>query len=171
MSNIFFPVRENATLSAPVGIKRRLQSAPDNLFTPLTGKKFHTPLQSGRKALGAVNKKITALPSVNGQDKKITQEKPEIKQLPQNKLEDYPDIERFIPYDPLEFETFTVPEDLVQFSHIALQGLACFPQSPFLPELLETPMSPLRIHQPSAELDAFLQTIDELTVDLPPEFD
>lgn len=38
------------------------------LKTPVTGKKFHAPLQSGRKALGAVNK-ITSMPAVNGQEK------------------------------------------------------------------------------------------------------
>lgn len=40
------------------------------LKTPVTGKKFHAPLQSGRKALGAVNK-IPSMPAVNGQKNKL----------------------------------------------------------------------------------------------------
>ncbi|KAM4621171.1 securin isoform 2-T2 [Polymixia lowei] len=171
MANIIFAERENASLHAPaLKMRQRLQSAPENLLkTPLTAKKFHTPLQSGRKALGAVNK-ITSTPAINGQEKKH--------QKTQNKAEEYPDIERLIPYDPLEFEKTSIPEDLVHLSCLALPGLTCYPQTPCLPEedfaLLESYTPPLKMQRSdycAAELDAFLQTINELTIDLPPELE
>ncbi|XP_071751164.1 securin isoform X2 [Centroberyx gerrardi] len=183
MANIIFAERENASLHAPtLKIRQRLQSAPENMLkTPITAKKFHTPLLSARKALGTVNK-ITSTPAINGQEKKHqkTQET-KVKCVPQNKVEEYPDIEKFIPYDPLEFEKYSIPEDLVRLGGLALPGLSSFPQTPRLcEEELETleavtPPSPFKMPQRSdycaAELDAFLQTIDELTIDLPPESD
>ncbi|XP_041705052.1 securin isoform X1 [Coregonus clupeaformis] len=182
MASIIFAERENASLHTPaLKMRQRLISAPENLLkTPLTGKKLHVPLQSGRKALGVVNK-ITSTPTVNGQEKNklLETQETKVKTLPQTKVKEYPDIERFIPYDPLEFEKYVIPEDVVCLSQLALPGLGCLPQMPYLPEedfeVLETytRLSPLkdlrRADNCATELDAFLQTINELTIDLPLE--
>ncbi|KAM3866998.1 securin [Diretmus argenteus] len=179
MANIFVE-RENASLRVPASkMRQRIQSAPENMLG-LTAKKVHTPLPSGRKALGAVNK-MTSTPARNGQEKKLQKaQEAKVKCVPQNKVEEYPDIENFSPYDPLEFEKYFIPEDMVHISGLALPGLI-FPQTPRPSdqdfEMLEasTPLSPLKMPRRSeyraAELDAFLQTIDELTIDLPPESD
>ncbi|XP_020359269.1 securin isoform X1 [Oncorhynchus kisutch] len=182
MASIF--TERNATLHTPaLKMRQRLQSVPENLLkTPVTGKKFHAPSQSGRKALGAVNK-IPSMPAVNGQEKNklLETQETKVKTLPQTKVEEYPDIERFIPYDPLEFENYVIPEDVVCLSHLVLPGLVRLPEMPSLPEedfeVLETYtcISPLknlpRSGNCAMELDAFLQTINKLTIDLPPEMD
>ncbi|XP_046887060.1 securin isoform X2 [Hypomesus transpacificus] len=178
MASINFAERENARLHAPnLKSRHRLASAPpDVLKTPFTGKKLHTPILSGRKALGAINK-IALTPAVRHERTKLLDSwEPKIRTALQTKVDEYPDIERFIPYDPLEFEKYVVPEDVVRLGHLALPGLA-FPQTPYPPkedlEVLETQfLSPIKNAQHpdcSSELDAFLQTINELTVDMPPE--
>ncbi|KAM7389205.1 hypothetical protein PAMP_023197 [Pampus punctatissimus] len=178
MAHIIFAERENACLHAPtLKMRQRLQSAPEKLLkSPMTAKTLNTPLQSGRKALGTVNKKISA-PVINVQEKKLLKpEETKVKHAAQNKVEEYPEIEKFIPYDPLEFERYSIPEDLIPLSCLALPGLAHLPQaSPPCDEEMFEPlpnMSPVKMPQRSdycSELDAFLQTLDELTVELPPE--
>lgn len=178
MASINFAERENATIRLPaLKIRQQLVSAPDILKTPMTAKNLHTPM-SCRKALGAINK-IVSTPAVNRNErtKPAVALEPKNKTALQNKVDDYPDIERFIPYDPLEFENYLVPEDVVRLSHLALPGLASFPETHFLPkddmEVLEMfSLSPVKNPQRSgcsSELDTFLQTINELTVDMPPE--
>ncbi|KAM9357445.1 securin [Symphorus nematophorus] len=180
MANIIFAERENAGLHPPtLKMRQRLQSAPEkSLKSQMTAKTFNTPLPSGRKAFGAINKKVST-PSVNTQEKKLLKpQETKVKPAPQTKVEDYPEIEKFIPYDPLEFEKYSVPEDLIPLSGFALPGLACFSQAPHLcVEELEKfdplpNLSPVKIPARSdycSELDTFLQTLDELTIELPPE--
>ncbi|XP_070693303.1 securin [Pempheris klunzingeri] len=180
MANIIFAERENAGLHPPtLKMRQRLQSAPEKLKSPMTAKMFNTPLPSGRKAFGAVNKIST--PAVNSQEKKLLKpQETKVKHAPHSKVDEYPEIEKFIPYDPLEFEKYSIPEDLIPLSGFALPGLACFPQAPHLCEddlekLDPLPnLSPVKMPKHSdycSELDAFLQTLDELTVELPPESD
>uniref|UniRef100_UPI0037E701E7 securin n=1 Tax=Semicossyphus pulcher TaxID=241346 RepID=UPI0037E701E7 len=180
MANIIFAERENACLHpASLKMRQRLQSAPEKLLkSPMTAKTFTTPLPSGRKAFGAVNKKIST-PAVNPQEKKLLKpQETKVKPASQTKVEEYPEIENFIPYDPLEFMKYSVPEDFIPLSGFALPGLACFPQAPRLCEEDLGPIDPLPNPSPvkmpklpdyCSELDAFLQTLDELTVELPPE--
>lgn len=94
MSNIIFAERENACLQPPnLKMRQRLQSAPgkfkpcaifffgnigqltvgpfllpEKLRSPMSAKTLHTPLQLGRKAFGAVNKRM-ATPVVGTQEK------------------------------------------------------------------------------------------------------
>ncbi|XP_031718760.1 securin [Anarrhichthys ocellatus] len=177
MANINFAERENAGLH-PLNLKmrQRLQSAPERLLSPMNAKTFHTPLAFGRKAFGAVNKKIST-PVVNTQEKLKPQEM-KVKHASLIKVEEYPDIEKFIPYDPLEFEKYSVPEDLIPLGGFALPGLACFPPAPrlceddlemFEPLSNQSPVKMPKCSDHYSELDAFLQTLDELTVELPPE--
>ncbi|XP_026213804.1 securin [Anabas testudineus] len=180
MANIIFAERENACLHAPtLKMRQRLQSAPEKLLkSPMTAKTITTPLPSGRKAFGAVNKKVST-PAVHAQEKKLLKpQETKVKHVPQSQVEEYPDIEKFIPYDPLEFEKYSIPEDLVPLSGLALPGLACFAQAPHpceedLEMLVPLPnLSPVKMPRRSgdcSELNAFLQTLDELTIELPPE--
>ncbi|KAG7464766.1 hypothetical protein MATL_G00169170 [Megalops atlanticus] len=186
MATMIYIDQENGALTTPAKQRGRLQSAPGNflndksLKTPMGEKsKIGTPLTFGRKALGTVNK-IKSIPSnsqtVRGKNKTpATQKQSEVKTKPQNKEEEYPEIENLITYDPREFETYEVPEE-IRLSHLNLAGLASFP--PVLPEEDEfetfdmSPLpSPLKAPREdlSVELQCFLQTIDELTIDLPPE--
>ncbi|XP_032383806.1 securin [Etheostoma spectabile] len=181
MANIIFAERENACLYPPtLKMRQRLQSAPEKLSSPMTANNLHTPLPSGRKAFGAVNKKIVT-PAVNTQEKKLLKpQETKVKQASDqnSKGEEYPEIEKFIPYDPLEFEKYSIPEDLIPLSSYALPGLVCFPQAPHLCEedleMIDPLPNPSPVKMPTrsghcSELDAFLQTLDELTVELPPE--
>ncbi|XP_003970657.1 securin [Takifugu rubripes] len=172
--------QENVHLySSALKMRQRLQSAPEKLLkSPMAAKTFHTPLLTGRKAFGAVNKMIST-PAANPQEKKLLKpQETNIKQHPQIKVE-YPEIEKFIPYDPLEFEKYSRPEDVLPVGGLALSGLACFPPAPHLCredldqfEPLPNP-SPVKMAKRSvcSELDAFLHTLDELTIELPPESD
>uniref|UniRef100_A0A3Q3VUP5 Securin n=1 Tax=Mola mola TaxID=94237 RepID=A0A3Q3VUP5_MOLML len=165
MANLIFAERENAHLHPPsLKMRQRLQSAPEKLLkSPMAAKTFHTPLPSGRKAFGTVNKKIST-PAVNPQEKKLLKpQETKVKQAPQTKVVEYPEIEKFIPYDPLAFEKYSIPEDLIPLSGFALPGLASFPQAPHLCE------DDLDTFEPLPDLHDFLQTLDELTVELPPE--
>lgn len=111
-------------------------TAPEKLRS-MTAKTFTTPLPSGRKAFGAVNKKVST-PAVNLQEKKLLKpqvrinyngyeksnvrlchvfiytsyntctnvifclpQETKVKQAACTKVEEYPEIEKFIPYDPL----------------------------------------------------------------------
>ncbi|XP_044060842.1 securin isoform X2 [Siniperca chuatsi] len=177
MANIIFAERENSCLQPPsLKMRQRLQSAPEKLLkSPMTA--FNTPMPSGRKAFGIVNKKIST-PAVNIQEKKCVKQETKVKHAPQTKEVEYPEIEKFIPYDPLEFEKYSIPEDFIPLSGFALPGLACFPQAPHLCEedleqFAPLPnLSPVKMPKCSdycSELDSFLQTLDELTIELPPE--
>ncbi|XP_037315829.2 securin isoform X2 [Pungitius pungitius] len=176
MANIIFAERENACLQPPnLKMRQRLQSAPEKLLSPMSAKTLHTPLQLGRKAFGAVNKRIST--PVVGTQEKLKPQETKVKPASLNKVEEYPEIEKFIPYDPLAFEKYGVPEDLIPLGDMALPGLARFPRAPlcnYMETIAALPNpSPVKMPQSSdhcSELDAFLQTLDELTVELPPEF-
>ncbi|XP_034037300.1 securin-like isoform X1 [Thalassophryne amazonica] len=176
MSTVNFE-QEKFLQTPSLKMRQRLQSAPDKLLKTPTTKNINTPLPSGRKVLGTVNKIST--PAPNAQEKKLQKvQEAKVKCAPQTKVEEYPDIEKFIPYDPLEFEKYSIPEDLIRLGSLGLPGLACIPQLPCLGEKDLEVVSPLPFPSPvkmtkhpdyCLELDAFLQTLSELTVELPPE--
>ncbi|XP_064181345.1 securin isoform X1 [Anguilla rostrata] len=189
MTTLIYVDKENGALLTPAPSKQRgrLFSAPGStvadtcLKTPASGKPLcGVPPQSCRRALGTVNK-LGSTPSVSltGRNKNKTPAIPtqKVKTKPQNTEEEYPEIEKLIPYNPLDFETYEVPEE-VRLSHLCLAGLARFPGNPVLPEEEEfevidvcEQLAPMKmpVEDFSAELDSFLQTISQLTVDLPPE--
>ncbi|XP_056295098.1 securin [Pseudoliparis swirei] len=176
MDNIIFAERENTGLHPPnLKMRQRLQSVPEKLLSPMSAKTFHTPLPFGRRAFGAVNKRI-ATPVVGTQETLKPQET-KVKNASLIKMDEYPEIEKFIPYDPLEFEKYSTPEDLILLGDFALPGLAHFPQAHLCEDDLDM-LDPLPNQSPvkmptrsdhCSELDAFLQTLDELTVELPSE--
>ncbi|XP_007569775.1 securin-like [Poecilia formosa] len=179
MEGIIFAEQENAQLhGSSQNLRRRLKSVPEKLKSPMLAKTMVTPLSSGRKAFGVVGNRIST-PAVKTQEKKLAKPQ-ETKAMPatQTKVEEYPEVEQFIPYDPLEFQRYSVPEELIPLGCMALSGLACFPHR--CPDLDEEKIEELQYLSPVempecpadlTELTAFLQTIDELT-ELPsePEF-
>ncbi|XP_020779093.1 securin [Boleophthalmus pectinirostris] len=173
MSSILFE-QENAR-PQPTGLRQRLQSAPGKLRTSAGAKNVHAP-QPGRKALGTVNKVPNSTQSIHNVHKQLKPQETPVKVI-LNKSDKYPDIEKFIPYDCLEFEKYSLPEDLLPLSKLALPGLAELPQ-PSLPDesLMLIPladMSPVKMPRQldfCSEFD-FLHTLDELIVDFPPESD
>ncbi|XP_033907765.3 securin-like isoform X2 [Acipenser ruthenus] len=186
MATMIFVDKENGELGTTVGPKNRtrLLSAPANTFgekvlqTPRPGKVFGLakPL-SARKALGTVNKISSVRPDVSGNKLKSKvaakpTEKVKVCMLVKERQE-YPEIEKFIPYNPVEFESFDVPEDQ-RLSHLCLAGLA----APAAKEELDSfsvlhscmKLSPLKSQKENlcAEVDSFLQTVSQLTIELPP---
>ncbi|KAJ8337668.1 hypothetical protein SKAU_G00366340 [Synaphobranchus kaupii] len=190
MSTLIYVDQENGALHTPVPSKHRgrLFSGPGNdntaadtcLKTPAFEKPRFCPPQSCRKALQAVNK-LGSTPSVSftGRDKNKTSAIPKqkVKTTPQNTEEEYPEVEKLIISNPLDFLSFEVPEE-VRLSHLSLAGLGRFPDNHFLPEeefqmidICEQ-LSPMKmpIEDFSAELDSFLWTINrQQAVYLPPE--
>ncbi|KAK1159310.1 hypothetical protein AOXY_G21959 [Acipenser oxyrinchus oxyrinchus] len=136
MATMIFVDKENGELGTTVGPKKRtrLLSAPAKTFgekvlqAPRPGKVFGmaNPL-SARKALGTVNKISSVRPDVSGNKlKSKVAAKPTEKAkvcMPVKERQEYPEIEKFIPYNPVEFESFDVPEDQ-RLSHLCLAGLA-----------------------------------------------
>ncbi|XP_029368330.1 securin [Echeneis naucrates] len=187
MANIIFAEPENLRVPS-LKLRQRLQSAPERILkSPMIAKTPTTPLLSGRKAFGTINKIIppSAVTTAEG-GRKVQLQRTEplnpqaetqTKHTAHCKVEEYPEIEKFIPYNPLDFEKYSIPEDLVCISGMALPGLACFPKTPHaceedlekldpLPEL-----SPVKMPKASdycLELDAFLQTLEQI-IELPPE--
>ncbi|KAJ8281534.1 hypothetical protein COCON_G00040530 [Conger conger] len=184
MATLIYVDKENGALGtpAPSKLRGRLFSAPSDtcLKTPASEKpRFGVHPQSGRRALGTVNKLGSASSvSLTGGKKSKTTAIPtqKVKTKPQNTQEEYPEIEKLITYDPREFETYEVPEE-VRLSHLCLAGLARFPGNYVLQEEDFEIIDPCQRLSPmtmptedfSSELDAFFQTISELTVELPPE--
>uniref|UniRef100_A0A665UYU2 Securin n=1 Tax=Echeneis naucrates TaxID=173247 RepID=A0A665UYU2_ECHNA len=180
MANIIFAEPENLRVPS-LKLRQRLQSAPGMkiiLKSPMIAKTPTTPLLSGRKAFGTINKIIppSAVTTAEG-GRKETQ----TKHTAHCKVEEYPEIEKFIPYNPLDFEKYSIPEDLVCISGMALPGLACFPKTPHACEEDLEKLDPLPdYHKPTVsltslslpdyclELDAFLQTLEQI-IELPPE--
>uniref|UniRef100_A0A8C8HCN4 Uncharacterized protein n=1 Tax=Oncorhynchus tshawytscha TaxID=74940 RepID=A0A8C8HCN4_ONCTS len=130
------------------------------IFAERENATLHTPvlktrqrlISSGRKALGVVNK-ITSTPTVNGQNKLLeTQVRNSISQI--------------------------IDHNVLIMSHLVLAGLVYLPQMPCLPEEDFEIVSILSVifqflsffyDNCTTELDAFLGTMNELTIDLPPE--
>ncbi|XP_051505776.1 securin-like [Myxocyprinus asiaticus] len=182
MDTMIYLDQENGRLTTPAIKSRqnRLHSAAVTdqcLRTPLTGKaRVGAPLQSSRKALRVINK-VVATPGLSNKAEEKTKLAEAKCEVPlQCAGEKYPEIEKFFPYNQSEFETSQVPED-VYLSRFSLASLTKQPWPTVSPveELLVEPCLPLSpFKMPKAveyvdEMEAFLQTINELTVDLPPE--
>ncbi|XP_018611911.1 securin [Scleropages formosus] len=182
MATLVYVDQENDGIRTPAPSKQRarLQSAPGGVYaekclkTPLSSRNHP---QSGRKALGPLNKVCAAVSSSTQESRKPGVAIPARAKAEKN-AEEYPEVEKFIPYNPLDFESFEVPEE-VRLSHLCLAGLSSVSGPPVLPEDDELdelepcpPTSPVQMRRGfSAELEAFLQTVNQLTVDLPPEME
>ncbi|KAK2838812.1 hypothetical protein Q7C36_013626 [Tachysurus vachellii] len=172
--------QENGTLAAPsIKSRQRLQSAPERLLKTPLKTWLGVPVHSGRKALGTVNK-IVSTPTTSHKGDVLN--KPlaaqQCKVASQAVGEDYPEIEKCFPYDPSDFEDYCVPEE-VCLSRFSLAGLGKqqWPLNVLEEDfgMIEPCLPPSPLKMPSVhcrdDLEAFLETISELTVCLPPECD
>ncbi|KAK1804563.1 hypothetical protein P4O66_020047, partial [Electrophorus voltai] len=143
--------QENGALTAPASRSRqRLQSAPEQcLKTPLAVKtRLGAPAQSARKALGTVNKAVATPAAAHKSEVRRKPLEAQCKVPPQPAREDYPEIETCFPYNPSDFESYSVPEEIC-LSRFSLAGLGRLQWSLALPEedmiVPELPPSPLKL--------------------------
>ncbi|XP_076877191.1 securin [Brachyhypopomus gauderio] len=167
--------QENGALTGPAKSRHRLRSAPEQVLkTPLNAKtpRLAAP-RSARRALGTVNKTVATPRASDPRTKPL---EVQCKVPPKPAVEDYPEIEKCFPYNPSDFELYSVPDD-VCLSRFSLAGLGrgqwtrAFPEEDVID--IGLPPSPLKLPSEDCrdDLGAFLETIKELTVDLPPECD
>ena len=102
--------------------------------TPRVGKMFDAPPalpKTARKALGTVNRATEKSVKTNGplkqkqttfSTKKITEKTVKAKSSVPASDDTYPEIEKFFPFNPLDFESFDLPEEH-QITHLPLYGV------------------------------------------------
>ncbi|KAM4826581.1 securin [Thomomys bottae] len=154
--------------------------------TPRVGKVFSAPLalpKTARKALGTVNR-ATEKPGktnepikqkqLNFTGKKMTEKTVKAASSVPALDDDCPEIEKFFPFNPLDFESFDLPEEH-QIAHLPLSGvpLMVLEEERGLETLLQLgPPSPIKKPGPAWASD-LLQSpssiLSSLDVQLPPE--
>ncbi|XP_056372678.1 securin-like [Hyla sarda] len=118
--------------------------------------------QALRKALGNINQHVQPKKSAS---KKVVKKDNLVKQ----RFEKYPEIEKFIPYNPLDFETFDVPEEH-KLSDRCLAGvpLLVLMDDTKNSEALNSPVLPMEIkpiNYDSFEISSYL--FEDIPIDLP----
>ncbi|KAK2488510.1 hypothetical protein MC885_003086 [Smutsia gigantea] len=142
MATLIFIDKENGEPGTRVALKDgKLGSAPSvkaldgrsQVSTPRVGKMSDAPPalpKTARKALGTVNRATEKSVKTNGPLKqkqttfpaKKVAEKAVIAKASVPASEDtYPEIEKFFPFNPLDFESFDLPEEH-QIAHLPLNG-------------------------------------------------
>ncbi|XP_036608142.1 securin [Trichosurus vulpecula] len=193
MATLIYVDKENGEPGSHVAPKDKLKSIKTlsgraQISTPKAGKVFTaTPAlsKSVRKALGPVNRTTEKENLVGkrkeplkqkGQNftaKKVTEKIPTEQTSVPFPNETCPEIENFFPFNPLEFESFDVPEEH-QLANLPLTGvpLLMLEQERSLERLVELPPSPMLLPSMTWESDllestsSLLSTVDE--IDLPP---
>ncbi|KAL7989282.1 hypothetical protein Chor_011948, partial [Crotalus horridus] len=189
MATHIFIDKENGETSTATAPKDRLKQllAPSKVFvershpkTPLVGRTANVNLkesQSVRKALGSLNRPLATTKNQFPKGKKLLSKKANenTSRTEDNNMvpEEYPEKENLFSYNPLDFESFDVPEEH-RLSHMSLIGvpLMTFDSAPdrFASSI------PLPAKQPLISWDYdylqstkdFLATLDEIVIDLPP---
>ncbi|XP_016046544.1 securin isoform X2 [Erinaceus europaeus] len=194
MATLIYVDKENGELDTPLAPKDglKLESGPSKaldgrsqLSIPHVGKLFDaTPAlpKAARKALGTVNRTTGKSVQTNRplkQKQKIfsTQELTEktVKEKSTAPVSDdtYPEIEKFFPFNPLDFESFDLLEEH-QISQLPLSGvpLMILEEERELDKLLNLgPPSPVKMPTPLWESDTFQSPssiLSALDVELPP---
>ncbi|XP_029339784.1 securin isoform X2 [Mus caroli] len=152
--------------------------------TPRVGKVFNAPAlpKASRKALGTVNR-VAEKPVKTGKPlqlkqptltgKKITEKSTKTQSSVPAPDDAYPEIEKFFPFNPLDFESFDLPEEH-QISRLPLNGvpLMTLNEERGLEKLLHLgPPSPLKTPFLSWESDPLYSppsALSTLDVELPP---
>ncbi|XP_007474030.1 securin isoform X1 [Monodelphis domestica] len=197
MATLIYVDKENGEPGSHVAPKERVKSIKalsgrTQISTPKAGKVFtSTPAlsKSVRKALGPVNR-TTEKENVVGKRKEPLKQKRQnftakkmTEKIPTGKPsvpfpnEPCPEIENFFPFNPLEFESFDVPEEH-QLSNLPLAGvpLLMLEQEKSLERLVELPPSPVILPSmawESGKLSDLLESTSSLLsavddIDLPP---
>ncbi|XP_006897102.1 PREDICTED: securin [Elephantulus edwardii] len=155
------------------------------LSTPYAGKIFDAPPalpKTSRKALGTVNRATEKSVKTNGPfkqkqpafpAKKMTEKTGKAKSTVPTLDDTYPEIEKFFPFNPLDFESFDLPEEH-QIAHLPLTGvpLMVLEEERELEKLLDLgPPSPVKMTPLSWEsnlLKSPSSILSTLDVELPP---
>nr|XP_048291945.1 securin isoform X1 [Myodes glareolus]XP_048291946.1 securin isoform X1 [Myodes glareolus]XP_048291947.1 securin isoform X1 [Myodes glareolus] len=151
---------------------------------PQAGKVFDAPAlpKANRKALGTVNR-VTEKPVKTNRPLKQKQPASTVKKIAEKPAkiqssvsapdDTYPEIEKFFPFNPLDFESFDLPEEH-QIAHLPLNGvpLMVLSEENVVEKLLHLdPPSPLKTpflaweSDPLQSPSSLLSTLD---VELPP---
>ncbi|KAM9730951.1 securin isoform 1-T3 [Dama dama] len=195
MATLIYVDKENGEPGIHVAPKEglKLGSVPSvkaldgrsQVSTPRVGKMFDAPPalpKTARKALGTVNRATEKSVKTNGplkqkqttfSTKKITEKTVKAKSSVPASDDTYPEIEKFFPFDPLDFESFDLPEEH-QIAHLPLNGvpLMILDEERELEQLLHVgPPSPLKMPPPLWEsnlLQSPSSILSTLDVELPP---
>ncbi|XP_075845770.1 securin [Microtus pennsylvanicus] len=154
------------------------------ISAPQAGKVFDAPAlpKANRKALGTVNR-VTEKPVKTNRPlkqkqpastvKKIAEKPAKIQSSVSASDDAYPEIEKFFPFNPLDFESFDLPEEH-QIAHLPLNGvpLMVLSEENMVEKLLHLdPPSPLKtpfLPWESGPLQSPSSLLSTLDVELPP---
>ncbi|KAM5214478.1 securin isoform 1-T2 [Hipposideros larvatus] len=195
MATVIFVDKENGEPGTRVAPKDRLKlgSGPpvkaldgrSQDSTPRVGKMFDAPPalpRAARKALGTVNRATEKSVKTNGplkqkqttfSAKKVTEKTVKAKSSAPASDDTYPEIEKFFPFNPLDFESFDLPEEH-QIAQLPMNGvpLMLLDEDREFEKLLHVgPPSPLKMpfppwgSNPLLSPSSILSTLD---VELPP---
>ncbi|XP_015440839.1 securin isoform X2 [Pteropus alecto] len=194
MATLIFVDKENGEPRTRVAPKDRLKQASGSFkaldgrtqdSTPHVGKMFGAPPalpKAARKALGTVNRATEKSVKTNGplkqkqttfSAKKVTEKTVKAKTSVPASDDAYPEIEKFFPFNPLDFESFDLPEEH-QIAQLPLNGvpLMILEEERELEKLLHLgPPSPLKMPPPlweSNPLPSPSSILSTLDVELPP---
>ncbi|XP_016022608.1 securin [Rousettus aegyptiacus] len=198
MATLIFVDKENGEPGTRVAPKDRLKQGSGSSVkalngrtqdsTPHVGKMFGAPPalpKASRKALGTVNRateKSVKSVKTNGPLKqkqsafsaqKVTEKTDKAKTSVPASDDAYPEIEKFFPFNPLDFESFDLPEEH-QIAQLPLNGvpLMILEEERELEKLLHLgPPSPLKMPPPPWEsnpLPSPSSILSTLDVELPP---
>ncbi|XP_042555521.1 securin [Dipodomys spectabilis] len=194
MATLIFVDKENGQPGTRMAPKEglKLGSRPvkalegrTQVSTPRIGKVFNAPSalpKTARKALGTVNRATEKPGKTNGplkqkqlsfSGKKITEKTVKASSSVPASDDTYPEIEKFIPFNPLDFESFDLPEEH-QIARLPLSGvpLMVLDEEQGLETLLELgPPSPMKMPPPTWESDGLQSPssiLSCLDVQLPP---
>ncbi|XP_063784832.1 securin [Pseudophryne corroboree] len=185
MATIIYVDQENSDLAPAALSKDRLKSSNAKAVLKVQqGKVFGSggfEQKTSRKALGNINKQVVnqkAVPSQKGEFK-AKKPVPVAKKVSETHFkQNYPEIEKFVPYNPKDFESFDVPEEH-KLSHICLAGVSLLVnenEATRIDALLNQELSPMDVPSFSWEYDAadglpsLLASLEEITLDIPPMF-
>ncbi|XP_007948099.1 securin [Orycteropus afer afer] len=194
MATLIFVDKENGEPINRVGPKDGLKVGSGSfkaldgrcqVSTPHVGKIFDAPSalpKAARKALGTVNRATEKSVKTNGPlqqkqpnftAKKMTEKTAKAKSSVPALDDTYPEIEKFFPFNPLDFESFDLPEEH-QIAHLPLNGvpLMILDEERELEKLLDMgPPSPVKM-PPLTWESSLLQSpssiLSTLDVELPP---
>ncbi|XP_077183339.1 securin isoform X2 [Paroedura picta] len=190
MATPIFIDKENGNIGAAVASKNRLRllSAPSKAFvekshpkTPLAGRTANVnsaTICSVKKALGNGNMTVTSSKHQIPKGKKFVSAKKDAENTGRVEVcsmatEDCPEKENFFPCNPLDFESFEVPEEH-RLSHVSLIGVPLMTfenTSERFQTMIHITGKPPSISWDFDTLQSttdFLATLDEIEIDLPP---
>ncbi|XP_077330251.1 securin-like [Lithobates pipiens] len=176
MASVIFVDQENGGIASTTLSKDYLTSTSSGkpLVKSNPGKVFGSSgtVVKPRKALGNVNMAVPQKRGPLGVNNSAPVTKQASKASKHNK-QSYPEIEKCVPYDPADFETFDVPEEH-KLSHLHLAGVPLFVHEKEAAKFAALTQEPAPMDIPvfswesdiSSTLPSFLETSD-ITLNLP----